>query len=968
MTAKEQKKAAADFAAKWIGRGYEKGECQKFWRGLLHDVFGIVDPDDWVQYEVPVATGFVDAYISRTKVLIEQKGFEHGLADKAAMKQAMMYVGAMPDTMPVRYIVLCNFQEFWIYDKHAPEMTPVKVALTDLPKKLGVLSFFTEVERTVPMVRDVAAVDKKAGELVGRLYRALLKSYSGGVDERVLESLNMLCVRLVFCAYAEDAGVFPKHGQFVGFMRKYSAEQLRDALVQLFRMLNTDYPHRDPDDLPELLDFPYVGSGLFDDEHIRIPRFTEETRTLLLDCLCADLDWTEINPTIFGAVFESTLSTEMRRKNGMHYTTVKNIHRVADPLFLWKLEKELDEIAAVANIKKRNEQLVAFQKRLGRLRFLDPACGSGNFLTETYISLRRLENRAIALRQQGQGEFDLGDTICVTIDQFHGIEIDGFAVSVAQTALWIAESQMMMETEKILHRRIDFLPLKRYGHIVRGNALCMDWNALLDEGKHFDYILGNPPFVGASMMTEEQKAEAVEIFGKGKRVNSIDYVGAWYYKAAQIMQGTPTCAAFVSTNSITQGEQVAPFWGRLLKEYGVEINFAWRTFIWNSEANKKAHVHCVIIGFHAGRGPHGGTEPRRLFNDDGSFEEAKHVNPYLVDAPDVVIETRGSAICDVPKMTYGNKPSDGGHLLLSEEERRALLQETPALAGCIRRYVGSRDYINNDEVRYCLWLRGVSPSVYRLNKEVLRRLEAVRQMRLSSSAAPTRAMADMPYLFFSTPQTDENYLLVPEVSSERRAYVPIGFVDKRIIAANTVSIVPNATLYHFGILTSSVHMAWMRAVAGRLEMRYRYSAAIVYNNFPWPAWSRGRRDHAEGADGNPENPVEKDSAGGKTSHAESAENAEKCSVEETLCASAPLREKIAATAQAILDARALYPDSSLADLYDPLTMPPELRKAHRANDAAVLAAYGFSTNATEGEIVAKLFKMYEELTAKEAVR
>ena len=978
MTAKEQKKAAADFAAKWIGRGYEKGECQKFWRGLLHDVFGIVDPDDWVQYEVPVATGFVDAYISRTKVLIEQKGFEHGLADKAAMKQAMMYVGAMPDTMPVRYIILSNFQEFWIYDKHAPEMTPVKVALTDLPKKLGVLSFFTEVERTVPMVRDVAAVDKKAGELVGRLYRALLKSYSGGVDERVLESLNMLCVRLVFCAYAEDAGVFPRHEQFVSFMRKYSAEQLRDALVQLFRMLNTDYPHRDPDDLPDLLDFPYVGSGLFDDGHIRIPRFTEETRTLLLDCLCADLDWTEINPTIFGAVFESTLSTEMRRKNGMHYTTVKNIHRVADPLFLWKLEKELDEIALIANIKKRNEQLVAFQKMLGRLRFLDPACGSGNFLTETFISLRRLENRAIALRQQGQGEFDLGDTICVTIDQFYGIEIDGFAVSVAQTALWIAESQMMMETEKILHRRIDFLPLKRYGHIVRGNALRMDWNALLNEGEHFDYILGNPPFVGHQYRSKEQADDLDAVYADWKDTNygKLDYVCTWYKKAIEYCGhagsvplpdggGRGTRCAFVSTNSICQGESVAAMWKPLVERAGLVIDFAWRTFVWNSEATEKAHVHVVVVGFHCG-GVECAALSKQIFADDGTAIPARHINGYLYDAPDVFIQNRGGSLtAGFAKMSKGSQPTDGGFLMLTSEEREAMVSKWSKAEAFIRRYLSADDYINN-RIRYCLWLKGVAPNVYRDIPPVMERLAKIAELRRKSPTKSVQKDADTPMLFTQIRQPETDYLVVPEVSSEKRRYIPIGFLSSDVIASNMLYIIPKASLWMFGVLISSVHMAWMRVVAGRLKSDYRYTPA-VYNNFPWPVRSRGTRDPAEGT----ENPVEKSSAlsarEGK-SHAENAENVEKCSVEETLCASAPLREKIAATAQAILDARALYPDSSLADLYDPLTMPPELRKAHRANDAAVLAAYGFSTNATEGEIVAKLFKMYEELTAKETAR
>lgn len=945
MTAKEQKKAAAEFAAKWLGRGYEKGECQKFWRGLLHDVFGIADPDDWLQYEIPVATGYVDAYISRTKVLIEQKGFEHGLADKAAMKQAMMYVGAMPDTMPVRYIVLSNFQEFWIYDKHAPEMKPVKVALKDLPKKLRLLSFLTELRQQVTIVRDVAAVDRKAGELVGRLYSALLKSYVGEVDDLTLESLNMLCVRLVFCAYAEDAGVFPKQDQFLNYMRRYDAESFRDRLAQFFRMLNTKEVDRDPEDIPDLLDFPYVGSGLFDDEHIRIPRFTEETRTLLLDCMCADLDWTEINPTIFGAVFESTLSTATRRKNGMHYTTVKNIHRVADPLFLWDLERELDGIAAVGNVKRRNESLLAFQKKLGSLKFLDPACGSGNFLTETYISLRRLENRAIRLRQQGQGEFDLGETICVTIDQFFGIEIDGFAVSVAQTALWIAESQMMIETEQILHRRIDFLPLKRYAHIVKGNALRMDWNALLADNEHFDYILGNPPFIGARNKSPEQAADIETVFAAWKNAGNLDYVTCWYKKAADLMRGTSTRCALVSTNSICQGESAALLWKPLFAQ-GAEIDFAWRTFIWDSEANEKAHVHVVIIGFHVG-GTGGipfsrsssNVSGKYLYSGDGTIDLVNHINGYLMDGPDVFVESRRAAFFEKP-LVFGSMPNDGGFLSdYDDETRNAIVGRYPDSKELFRPLVGSLEAINGIP-RWCLWLKGVSPKVIRSIPPVVEAVERVRQMRLSSRREATRRLADTPHLFGEIRQPETGrYLLIPSVSSEKRRYVPMCYFDVGTIASNLALIVPEATLYDFGVLTSSVHMAWMRAVAGRLEMRYRYSAAIVYNNFPWPGCLS--RVEMEGCRKGERGDLH-------TSTFLHGQN------------------EIGKTAQAILDARALYPDSSLADLYDDTFMPPELRKAHQANDAAVLAAYGFNPKATESEIVARLFEMYAKLTAKES--
>ena len=682
----------------------------------------------------------------------------------------------------------------------------------------------------------MAAVDKKAGELVGRLYSALLKSYVGEVDDRTLESLNMLCVRLVFCAYAEDAGVFPKQDQFLNYMRRYDAESFRDRLAQFFRMLNTKEVDRDPEDIPDLLDFPYVGSGLFDDEHIRIPRFTEETRTLLLDCMCADLDWTEINPTIFGAVFESTLSTATRRKNGMHYTTVKNIHRVADPLFLWDLERELDGIAAVGNVKRRNESLLAFQKKLGSLKFLDPACGSGNFLTETYISLRRLENRAIMLRQQGQGEFDLGETICVTIDQFFGIEIDGFAVSVAQTALWIAESQMMIETEQILHRRIDFLPLKRYAHIVKGNALRMDWNALLAENEHFDYILGNPPLIGARNKSPEQAADIETVFAGWKNAGNLDYVTCWYKKAADLMRGTSTRCALVSTNSVCQGESVALLWKPLFAT-GVVIDFAWKTFVWDSEANEKAHVHVVIVGFAAYgeeqmrlAGSSSSTPRKSLFENDGSVTSAKHINGYLMDGPDVFVENRKTPICDVPLISMGNQPIDGGNYLFTEEEKKTFVKNEPRAERYFRVWLGAEEFINGKK-RHCLWLGECSPGELRSMPYCLKRVEAVRNLRLASNRGSTRKIANMPTRFQTENIPQSDFVVIPEVSSQRRSYVPMGYLTPETMCSNKLRLMPDATLYHFGVLNSSVHMAWMRAVCGRLKSDYSYSIEVIAKPF-----------------------------------------------------------------------------------------------------------------------------------------
>ena len=653
---------------------------------------------------------------------------------------------------------------------------------------------------------------------------------------------------------------------------------------------------------------------MFADETVIIPPFNDELKTLLLQRASADFDWSEISPTIFGAVFESTLNPETRRSGGMHYTSIENIHKVIDPLFLNDLKAEFQNIKAIDVWKTKEKSLLAFQRKLASLEFLDPAAGSGNFLTESYLSLRRLENAVISELHRGQISMDaVTEPILVSISQFHGIEINDFAVTVAKTALWIAESQMMKETSKILVMDLDFLPLKTNANIVEGNALRIDWESVVDKTR-LNYIMGNPPFVGASMMTATQKADSVAVLGKGKRVNSVDYVGAWYHKAASLIQETKVRAAFVSTNSITQGEQVAALWDKLLNLYHLHIDFAYRTFKWNSEAKDKAAVHCVIIGFSCFRD----SSPKMLYLNDSNRRAVTNINPYLLDGPDVLIESRGNALCAVPRMTAGNKPSDGGNLILSQSERDAILATDASMSPFIRRYVGSKDFINNDEIRYCIWLKGASPSAYRKNPEIVRRLNAVREMRLASSAAPTRALADKPYLFFSTPQTDNNYLCIPEVSSERRRYIPIGFMDKSVIASNKLLIVPNANLYHFGVLTSNVHMAWTRVVCGRLKSDYQYSGAVVYNNFPWP------------------NPTEEQKA------------------------------KIEQTAQAILDARALYPDASLADLYDELTMPPELRKAHQANDKAVMAAYGFPIkNFTESDCVAALMKMYQELTAKE---
>ncbi len=703
---------------------------------------------------------------------------------------------------------------------------------------------------------------------------------------------------------------------FHDYLRDVSVSGIRRALVELFKILDQKPESRDKylaDDNPALAAFPYVNGGLFNDEDIEIPPFTEELKTLLLENASEDFNWSDISPTIFGAVFESTLNPETRRSGGMHYTSIENIHKLIDPLFLDGLKAEFAEIKEITVDRTRKAKLESFQMKLAGLKFLDPACGSGNFLTETYISLRRLENETLSLLHRGQIMLDVGDPIQVSIGQFYGIEINDFAVTVAKTALWIAESQMMKETEDVVHMSLDFLPLKSYANITEGNALQVDWASVVSKHE-LNYIMGNPPFVGYSLQSKAQKNDILSVYvdEKGKpykTAGKIDYVSGWYFKAAQLMQGTAVRTAFVSTNSITQGEQVAGVWKPLYERFGIHIDFAHRTFRWDSEASIKAHVHCVIVGFSNEPNP----APKRIYTTE-RYQEVEDINPYLLDAPNVFIDSRTNSICNVPQMVYGNKPTDGGFLFLSPEERDELLKREPGTEKFIRQIYGATEYINN-KARYCLWLVGASPAELRKSPFIMERVEQVRQFRLNSTKAATQRSADTPTLFQEIRHPDSEYIIIPCHSSETRRYIPFGFVSSNILVNNAVQLIPGGSIYHFGILTSNVHMAWTRAVCGRIKSDYRYSKDVVYNNFPWPT------------------PTDTQKA------------------------------KIEQTAQAILDARARYPESSLADLYDELTMPPELRKAHQDNDRAVMQAYGFSVrDMTESICVAELMRMYQSLT------
>ena len=952
MNAKAQAKAAKAFAAKWAGRGDEKSETHSFWLELLHDIFGEETPTDWIRFEVPVkikhtvaegektTTRFIDAMIPSTQIVIEQKSLgidlkkpaaQSGGDNLTAFEQAKRYADSLPTSQKPRWIVVCNFAEFHSHDMEKPNDAPQIVRLEALPKEYSRLQFLVDKSAAPKPPEEKISLD--AGKIVGRLYDALKRQYKDPESRHAKESLNKLCVRLVFCLYAEDAGIFDHHNMFHDYLATFQPQNVRLALIELFKALSTPEAGRDPYMNDNLAAFPYVNGGLFEDENIEIPNFTDEILDILLNHASDDFDWSQISPPIFGALFESTLSGDVRRAGGMHYTSRENIHKVIDPLFLDDLKAEFEKIKAGKRPNVKRKDLLAFQKKLASLVFLDPAAGSGNFLTETYLSLRRMENeilkellaiRASTDKDKSEKSSFLyltdGDDapIQVSIKQFYGIEINGYAVAVAQTALWIAESQMMKETEEAIGEDLAFLPLKSNPNIIEGNALTLDWESIVPKYK-LNYIMGNPPFVAntvrvsgkdahsAAMLDEAQKKDRLALFGKAGGI--LDYVACWYKKASLFMESTKVRAAFVSTNSITQGQQVAPLWKPLFNS-GVKINFAHQTFKWNAETTDMATVFVVIIGF--------------SYVDDGesylfSGESKKivpHINAYLMSAEDVFVEKRSKPLSEVTAMLLGGKATDNNNLILTEKEKNALLQREPQSEKFLRPYMMGADFIDRT-TRYCLWLVNAEPSEIKKCPSIAKRVEAVREFRLKSTKAATRKKADTPMLFDEIKECFSPYIAIPQVSSGSRKYIPIDYLQPKTIAGNMLYMVQDASLYHFGVLTSNVHMAWQNVVCSKYGPSYRYSNTLAYNNFPWP----------------------------------SPTDAQKARIEET--------------AQMILDARNLYPKSTFADLYDTAMMPPELRKAHEANDKAVMAAYGFKASMAEPEIVAELLERYRQLCCRE---
>ena len=933
-----RKQEAKEFVKTWSAKeGREDAERQSFWNDLLQRVYGINDYYNYITYEKDVSvkadgkytTRRIDGYIPSTKVMIEMKGkkvkdlskplLQSGGDELTPFEQARRYSNFMKNNEKPNWIIVSNFDEIDIHnmnDNHPEQPTVIK--LKDLPNKVKSLDFLVDAHQQQLINERQLSVD--AGNLVAKIYDSLATAYSKGRnvdvnDPKIQRSLNMLIVRLVFLFYADDTGILGETNMFQHLLEGQKPEDIRQVLTELFKVLDQPEDKRDPYLSSQYNQFAYVNGGMFSDENIIIPQFTPELKDLIIKEAGQGFDWSGISPTIFGAVFESTLNPETRRSGGMHYTSIENIHKVIDPLFLNDLRSKFEHIQNMGNRNQRIQAARDFQERLGKLKFFDPACGSGNFLTETYLSLRKMENQLLQIIYGNEPILATEDVVKVKIQNFYGIEINDFAVSVARTAMWIAENQMLEQTKDTVYYNKDFLPLDSNDSIYEGNALRMDWTKIV-KPYELNYIMGNPPFIGYSLQSKAQKKEQQDICvdKKGKKFKAsgkLDYVSNWFVKAAKYIDNSTIHVAFVSTNSITQGEQVTSLWEPLICDYNIRINFAVRTFKWNNEAKKNALVYVVIIGF-----SNKSSESKEKFIFDGSSSlNARNINPYLIDFPNIFVHTRTKPICNVQSMISGNRPADGGNLIIEAKDYKEFIQKEHKAKKYIKRFMMGNEFIKGKK-RYCLWLVDVSPAELRSMPLVMKRVEKCREDRMKGAEDRKKLGRERPHLFRET-RNPKRYIAIPVVSGGNRKYIPMGYLDDSVIPGNKLFIIDDASLYSFGVLTSIVHMYWEHTVDSKYGPSYQYAKKLAYNNFPWPEV----------------NDVQK--------------------------------QRISETAQDILNARKLYPDSSLADLYDPLTMPIELRKAHETNDKAVLKAYGLKPSATEEEIVQHLFTMYEELTKGE---
>ena len=889
---------AIAFSREWLDAESERAEAQTFWNEFFA-VFGV--PRRRVaSFEEPVRKlgerrGRIDAFW-KGQLVVEHKSRGQDL-DRAFV-QALDYFPGIPDRDLPKYVLVSDFARFRLYDLDSGAHS--EFALKDLHKhikRFGFIAGYAPQE-----IKPQDPVNIRAAERMGRLHDLLKASGYAGHD------LEVLLVRLVFCMFADDTGIFTKQS-FRDWLETRTAEDGADLgpqLALLFQVLNTAEDQRQKNLDEQLAAFAYVNGKLFE-ETLKLASFDRKMRATLLDC-CA-LNWGAVSPAVFGALFQSIMDEKARRNLGAHYTSEENILKLIKPLFL-------DDLRAEFNKAKTNKnRLFDFHKKLRSLVFLDPACGCGNFLVITYRELRLLELEVLRAVHSGPGSrfLNIHQELTLDVDQFYGIEIEDFPAQIAQVALWLIDHQMNLKVSEEFGMYFARIPLTTTPHIVQGNALTLDWADVV-PAERLSYILGNPPFSGSKYQSDAQRAEIGALLPGVAGAGVLDYVTGWYIKAARYVRGTAIRCAFVSTNSISQGEQPGILWPELYR-LGMTIHFAHRTFRWDNEARGVAAVHCVIIGFGGGE-----VKNKTIFEYADLKSEphaiaAANVNPYLVDAPDIVLSSRQSAICDVPEIGIGNQPIDGGYYLFTPEEKSEFLRVEPAAAKYFRRWIGSDEFLNGYE-RWCLWLGEANPEELRKLPAVIERVEAVRNLRIKSKRAATRKLANTPTRFLVENIPDAPFLVIPEVSSERRRFIPMGYMQPDTLCSNLVKIARNAALYHFGVLSSTMHMAWVRSTCGRLESRYRYSKDIVYNNFPWPERPSDKQVNA-----------------------------------------------IETEAQAVLDARASFPKASLADLYDPDTMPPALSKAHDALDRAVDAAYGRKNFASDAQRVAFLFELYQKYTS-----
>lgn len=888
----EIKDRAVNFSKEWENASKEDADAKPFLDHFF-EVFGIsrrkVASFEYKVKKLDDSDGYIDMLWKAT-ILIEMKSRGKNL--EKAYSQAREYLQGLPQHELPKYILICDFQNFQLFDLE--DDTKIEFQLNELVFNVQHFGYLLGYQKKVYKEQDPANIE--AAELMGKIHDRLKEiGYTG-------HPLELYLVRLLFCLFAEDTTLFNKD-QFLDYILHRTSEDGSDLaakLSELFQVLNRPKENRFKNLDEQLAEFPYINGKLFE-EMLPTASFDRKMRQALLEC-CA-LNWAKISPAIFGSMFQSVMNPKERRNLGAHYTSEKNILKLIKPLFLDELWTEFE------SVKDNKSKLQEFHKKISKLKFLDPACGCGNFLVITYRELRLLEIEILRnLYKTGQGILDISEIVWLDVDMFFGIELEEFPARIAEVAMWLIDHQLNLLVSAEFGQYFSRLPLKKAANITHGNALQIDWESIVPKNE-LSYILGNPPFVGSRMMDLEQKKDLLSVFLNRKDIREIDYVTGWYYKASEYIKNTQIVAALVSTNSICQGLHVGIFWNILINEQNIKIHFAHRTFKWSNEARGNAAVYCVIIGF-----ANFDVESKKIYDYEdikGEPQEirVKKINPYLVEGENVLILKRTNPICEVPKMKFGNMPADGGNFLFTKEEKEKFLKEEPNAEKYFKRFISAFEFINNKE-RWCLWLVDIDPSELRNLKHIKQRVENVKKIR-EVSARPH--LANIPHRFAQITQPKSDYLLIPRTTSENRKYIPIGFFSKDNIISDTCQSVPDATIFHFGVLTSIMHMTWVNYVCGRLESRYRYSKDIVYNNFPWPM-----------------QPSEKQV------------------------------EAIETAAQKVLDARAEYPNSSLADLYDPLTMPPNLVKAHNDLDRAVDLSYRPQPFPSESKRMEFLFDLYEQ--------